>query len=307
MAKFRSQVSVLLDNGLFLTDGGLFRHLLFDKRAEFPEFSVTIELLADYSKIKSVVGQYYEPFIRLLKDEPKLKGFIMECIPTFKGSWEVGQTVLQGDRKAWADYNTKSVQILEEIRATSSDLTLISAPIGPKNFVFESALTIDEYERYHEPQVEVLSKTGADFITAMTMDHPDEVIGLAKACFKHKVPMAVSFIIGTDGKLPNGQSLDEAIQAVETACEKLAKPLYYVVDCAHPSWIEKASETRLLKGVRVNATRLTHKELFSGFDLAPETPQELTAQVKGLNKTFSIIGGCCGTNFSHACELAKKL
>ena len=43
----------------------------------------------------------------------------------------------------------------------------------------------------------------------------------------------ISFTVETDGRLPSGQPLGEAIEAVDAATG--GYPAYYMVNCAHPT------------------------------------------------------------------------
>ena len=43
----------------------------------------------------------------------------------------------------------------------------------------------------------------------------------------------ISFTVETDGRLPSGQTLREAIESVDRAGG--AAPAYYMINCAHPT------------------------------------------------------------------------
>ncbi len=47
------------------------------------------------------------------------------------------------------------------------------------------------------------------------------------------MPLALSFTLETDGNLPSGQSLVEAIERVDAESDDY--PVYYMINCAHPS------------------------------------------------------------------------
>ena len=47
------------------------------------------------------------------------------------------------------------------------------------------------------------------------------------------MPLALSFTLETDGNLPSGQSLVEAIERVDAETDEY--PVYYMINCAHPS------------------------------------------------------------------------
>ena len=53
-------------------------------------------------------------------------------------------------------------------------------------------------------------------VTAITMTHTDEAIGL-RAARPPGMPVAISFTLETDGRLPTGETLEKAIEAVDEA------------------------------------------------------------------------------------------
>ena len=60
-----------------------------------------------------------------------------------------------------------------------------------------------------------------------------EAIGIARAALKAGMPAALSFTVETDVRLPTGQTLTEAIEAVDAATAN--GPAYYMINCAPPS------------------------------------------------------------------------
>ena len=52
-------------------------------------------------------------------------------------------------------------------------------------------------------------------VTAITMNYADEAIGIARAARRAGMPVAISFTVETDGRLPTGQTLGEAIEQVD--------------------------------------------------------------------------------------------
>ena len=84
----------------------------------------------------------------------------------------------------------------------------------------------------HAPQIHALGKAGADMISAMTLTHAEEAIGILQAAQEIDLPVVIAFTLETDGHLPSGQSLGDAISEVDAATE--GGPLYYMINCAHP-------------------------------------------------------------------------
>ena len=120
-------------------------------------------------------------------------------------------------------------------RRRSSRPVLLEAPIGPRGDAYapSSLMTADEAERYHSAQMQTLSDTPVDLITALTFTYADEAIGMTRAARAAGLPVAVSFTVETDGRLPSGQTLRAAIEQVDAETD--GAPLHYMINCAHPT------------------------------------------------------------------------
>ena len=149
-------------------------------------------------------------------------------------------------------------------------------------------------------------------VTGTTYTQADEAIGLVRAARATRLPVVISFTVETDGSLPTGQPLGEAIEMVDEATESAAA--YFVVNCAHPDHFFKVLEgngwTRRIRGIRCNASRLSHAELDMCETLDPGDPGELASQYVELRERMpwlNILGGCCGTDLRHIAEIARTL
>jgi hypothetical protein len=116
--------------------------------------------------------------------------------------------------------------------------------------------------------------------------------------------------VETDGRLPTGQDLKDAIAAVDTASDDA--PAYYMVNCAHPTHFEAVLAARepwimRMRGLRANASRRSHAELDEAPDLDDGDPVELGAQYAQLlrqHPQINVLGGCCGTDHRHIEQIA---
>ena len=70
-------------------------------------------------------------------------------------------------------------------------------------------------------------------IAFYTATHPEEARGVCRAASEAGLPCMVGFTVKTDGRLPCGQSLKEAIEKVDKLGEAI-RPVYYAVNCSHP-------------------------------------------------------------------------
>ena len=122
--------------------------------------------------------------------------------------------------------------------------------------------------------------------------------------FKGK-ELVISFTVETDGNLPTGETLEEAIDAVDAATDSY--PAYYMINCAHPTHFAESLQpntawTRRIRGIRCNASTMSHSELDQATELDAGDPVDLArryAELRRLHPHLSVLGGCCGTNHCH--------
>ena len=164
---------------------------------------------------------------------------------------------------------------------------------------------------YHRPQIEDFAAAGADLVTSMTTTNANEAIGIVSAAKNAGMPAVISFTVETDGRLPTGQSLWDAIDAVDRATDKAAA--YFMINCAHPTHFEDTLEhggaaLPRLRGLRSNASCLSHAELDASETLDTGNPAELGhqhAHILGRYPHINVLGGCCGTDHRHIEEISK--
>jgi S-methylmethionine-dependent homocysteine/selenocysteine methylase len=165
-------------------------------------------------------------------------------------------------------------------------------------------------ERYHREQIETFAATAADMVCATTMNYIEEAIGIAKAARRAGMPAAISFTVETDGRLPAGESLESAIQRVDAATD--GYPSYYMINCAHPSHFERALDgawVHKVRGVRANASRMSHAQLNDSVELDAGDPAELASDYERLKArlpNLNVMGGCCGTDHRHVEQIVRR-
>lgn len=163
----------------------------------------------------------------------------------------------------------------------------------------------DEAEDYHAYQISVFDGTEADMVSAITMNTVNEAIGIARAAKAHQMPCVVSFTVETDGRLADGTSLRTAIEETDEATD--GSPIYYMINCAHPSHFEQALKRgerwiERIYGIRANASAKSHAELDEATELEAGDPVALGEDYRRLTANFPairILGGCCGTDHRH--------
>lgn len=298
-----------LDGGLFLSDGGLETDLIFNDGVDLPEFASFVLLSHDDGI--AALRAYYRRFMQIAGDHET--GFIFES-PTWRSSPDWGET-LGYDMASLIEANTRAIELMIELREEISPSTgpiIVSGCIGPRGdgYVVDTAMTADEAAEYHRMQVDAFAAAGADMITAITMTNVAEATGVALAAAAVGIPCAISFTVETDGRLPDETPLLEAIAQVDEATGSW--PAYFMVNCAHPDHFADVLDKTdpaidRIRGIRANASRMSHEELDCAEELDYGNPDELAEQYAELRRSFpkiNVLGGCCGTDARHISAIA---
>ena len=308
MARYRDSLPQL-DGRLFLTDGGIETTLIFREGLDLP-------LFAAFDLLKSAAGEaalrrYFEGYAALARRLGA--GVILESA-TWRANPDWGAR-LGYSREALAEANRKAIRLLEDVRNGIDEgktPAVISGCIGPRGdgYVPGRTMTDAEAESYHAEQIGTFAGTAADMVTAITMNYVEEAIGVARAARNAGMPAAISFTVETDGRLPTGQSLRDAIEETDAATG--SSPAYYMINCAHPSHFEGALEpgepwAGRIRGLRANASIKSHAELNESSELDAGDPAGLGADHARLKRKLpriNVLGGCCGTDERHVEEMA---
>jgi S-methylmethionine-dependent homocysteine/selenocysteine methylase len=309
MAKYRDALPQLT-GGMFLTDGGLETDLIFHEGFEMPLFA-SFPLLASEAG-RTALRNYYLRCAQVATEAQV--GFILEAA-TWRASrdWAVQ---LGYSSALLKDANRRAVELLVEIRTVLGDNTgpvVISAAIGPRGDAYnpDHLMTPEEAEDYHFEQIGTLADTAADLVTALTLTHAAEAIGIVRAAQRAHMPVVISFTVETDGVLPDGSPLSAAIHGVDGATD--SGPVYYGINCAHPTHfndvlVPKNHWSERIQMVRANASRMSHAELDDATDLDDGDPNEFGRECAELRERFpriNVLGGCCGTDVRHIQAIAR--
>jgi S-methylmethionine-dependent homocysteine/selenocysteine methylase len=287
----------------FITDGGMETSLIFNDGLDLPHFAAFV-LLDDPSGVDALRA-YYRAYIDLAAERGV--GIVLDA-PTWRANADWGER-LGYSVEALADINRRGVALLEDLRPDRLAM-LISGCIGPRGdgYRVDDAMSAEEAERYHAAQVETFAQTSADLVSALTMTYADEAVGVALAAAAAEIPCVISFTVETDGRLPSGQPLGEAIGDVEEATNGSVE--YFMINCAHPTHfmhvLEGAWRDRI-RGVRANASEKSHAELDEADELDAGDPVALAGHYRELQQrlpNLNVVGGCCGTDHRHIAEIA---
>ena len=301
-AKYRKALPQLSGDD-FLTDGGMETTLIFLKDEDLPHFAAFT--LLDTPSGRTKLRDYYRTYLDYAAE--KSVGFILES-PTWRASSDWGDLLSYSPRRL-ADANRDAIALMAELRdeyETERTPHVISGNLGPRGDGYrpQSLMSADEAEAYHSEQIATFDEAGVDLVSAFTMTYPDEAIGIARAAKARAVPSVISITTETDGRLPTGASIGDAIRAIDDATE--ASPAYYMINCTHPRHFEDALEadadwiTRVA-GLRANASTRSHAELDEATSLDPGDPDDLAAGYQRVARALplNIFGGCCGTDHRH--------
>jgi S-methylmethionine-dependent homocysteine/selenocysteine methylase len=301
--KYRHRLPQLEDR-LFLTDGGLETTLIFHEGWDLPIFEAFA--LLESERGRAALRAYFDRYVPLAIRQGA--GFVLES-PTWRANPDWAAKVGHG-RATLANLNRAAIDLMGEVRdayETERSPIVISGCIGPRGDGYDPGklMSAREAQAYHAWQVGVLRDAGADFVSAFTMNNINEALGVAEAARAAEIPCVISFTVETDGRLPTGDSLAGAIEAVDAATDQA--PAYYMVNCAHPTHFEHVlggGETwmKRLRALRANASRCSHAELDNATELDAGNPEELGSQYRDLLRRFphiNVLGGCCGTDHRH--------
>jgi homocysteine S-methyltransferase len=293
---------------VFLAEGGQETELLFHEGMELPCFA-SFPLL-DTAEGRAALRRYYVPYLEVARRHGL--GLVLDA-PTWRANADWGAQ-LGYDAARLADANRAAVDFVEELRrhAAGEPIILVNAPIGPRGDAYSPStlMTAEEAEEYHRPQLTTLARTTADLVTALTLTYPDEAIGITRAARAAGLPVVVSFTVETDGRLPSGHALGEAIELVDAATD--GAPTFFMVNCAHPThfssaltpgagWLDRVG------GLRCNASAKSHAELDESEELDEGDVGELAAlhrELRGRLGHVRLLGGCCGTSHLHVAAIS---
>lgn len=291
-----------------VTDAGLETWLLFKRGVELPAFAayplaateagraVLTEYLQHYAAVASSVGA-----------APVLDAATWRANPDWADA-------LGHDLDTLGSLIDACIGVVAEVRASwhGDQPFLINGPVGPRGdgYRVEDSMTPEAAAEYHGFQVDRMADAGVDVVTALTMGYVGEAAGIALAARAAGVPAVVSFTLETDGRLPTGMPLGEAIEATDAATD--ASPLHYMINCAHPTHFDHvldpaASWAHRIGGIRANASALSHAELDEMVELDEGDPDDLARRYVALRDqlpNLHVVGGCCGTDHRHVAAIA---
>lgn len=296
-----------LGDDLFLTDGGMETWLVHERGFELPQFA-SFPLLDDPRGVEALRA-YFAPYLELARAGGA--GLVLDA-PTWRASSHWG-TLLGYDEAELADFNRRAVAFVDDIRKEAPDVrVVVGGCVGPCDDAYAPGDQVgaDAAYAYHRPQIETFAETAADFVNALTLTYSAEAIGIARAANAAGLRVAISFTVETDGRLPGGETLGDAIATVDGAGDVD----YFMVNCAHPTHfagvLDDGEWRDRVCGVRANASMKSHAELDEADELDSGNPEELAShypRLRELLPNLRVAGGCCGTDDRHIAAIFEAL
>ena len=300
------------DEGRYLTDGGLETTLVFHYGIELRYFAA-FELLT-HSEGRNTLLRYMKPYINLARKYQL--NFVLDT-PTWRANSDWGFRLGYSEREL-QQVNRDAVAFAREQRHAFSEGSthiVLCGEVGPRGdgYVAKDLMAPAQAKRYHEPQIRALAEEGIDVINALTLNYSDEGIGIVMAAQEQGVPVVISFTVETNGHLPGGETLQEAIEKTDRMTNGYAT--HFMINCAHPEHfahrLKEAGEWKdRIGGIRANASIKSHAELDDSETLdtgdkclLAEGHQEL----RRLLPKLKVVGGCCGTDHSHLSAICEAL
>jgi S-methylmethionine-dependent homocysteine/selenocysteine methylase len=310
MSKYRNALPQL-SGTKFLTDSGLETTLVFHDGRELPHFA-SFDLLRTQEG-KARILDYYRQHAGIARRHKT--GFLLETV-TWRANPDWGRK-LGYSLRALEAANEEAVEMFvplrDELEAAGTP-AVISGNIGPRGDGYnpQAFMSVEEARDYHGWQVGVLARQPVDMLAAFTMTYANEATGIVLAARDHDVPVGISFTLETDGRLPSGQALGDAIDEVDRKTGRHAA--YFMISCAHPEHFDAVLDPRAdwasrIRAVRANASRRSHAELDEATELDDGNPGELGRQYRDLVRllpNLSVLGGCCGTDHRHVAAIAMQ-
>jgi len=285
--------------------------LIFHQGIDLPCFAAFP--LVETGEGRKALRRYYQPFLDLARDRGL--PFLLDA-PTWRANPDWGAE-LGYDAAALAAVNRRAVAFVDEVRRAArpaeGPAVLVEALVGPRGegYAPGAMMSADEAEAYHSVQLRALADTAVDQVAAMTITDALEAVGIVRAARSVGLPITIGFTLETDGRLPSGQALGEAVEQVDRNTDGAASP--FMINCVHPAHFADALAAggdwrARIGGLRANASMLSHAELDAAEELDDGDPADLAARyvaARELLPNLTLIGGCCGTDIRHVTAICE--
>lgn len=297
---------------LYLTEGGIETEIMYKYGRALPEFAM-YPLLEDPAAMADVRAMYTE-YLDIAAERgfsALMGGLDYRASPHWAA--KIGYSPAR-----LAEAELANVAFLRELAAAYArdiDTILLQGFVGPRGDAYEGTreMTADEAEDYHAIQMTTLKQADVDLAWVFTCGNEVEALGAVRAARGVGLPVAVSFIVGSDARLlGTGTTLADGVAYVDGGSHGYAE--FFGVNCSHPTEFESALTpgpwTDRLRSLRPNASQMEKIALSQIGYLEEGDPPALGGMMGDLARRFphiDIWGGCCGTVATHLNEIAANV
>ena len=308
----RAPTPALAPGLTYLTEGGQETEIMFRHGFDLPEFAMfpLLEDPAAVARLREMYTRYFETVARH-GCGALVGGLDYRASPDWVDK-------LGYPAAALGALQRRCIEFLRELAAPWQHCIpsiLFAGIIGPRGdaYALQRSLGEAEAEDYHSAQMSALRDAEVDIVSALTFNNVPEAIGVARAAAGAGLPLVLSFTLDGHCRLKSGDTLREAIEAVDRATGE-ARPALYGINCSHPLEFEPALEDgewfQRIGMLRPNAVMMEKVALCKLGHLESGDPQDLGRRMGKLAERFPHIqlwGGCCGTWDEHLHEIAGQV
>lgn len=297
---------------LYLSEGGQETEIMYKFGHDLPDFAM-FTLLDNQSAMGDVRGMYQ----RYLDTAARNQFVALMGGLDYRASPDWGSK-LGYSNAALADVQLQAIEFLRDVaKPYASQLpgVLYAGIVGPRGDAYSLSRNIstEESEDYHSVQIEALRRAGVDLVSALTLNNVDEAVGIARAAYRSKLPVSISFTLDSSSRLQSGPSVREAIEEVDARTQD-ARPDFYGINCSHPVEFTPALEPGdwflRVRSLRPNAAKMDKVALCKLGHLEAGDSDELGQEMGLLARRYphlDVWGGCCGTWEIHLDEIARQV
>ena len=195
----------------FLVFGATGTDLIFNRGVELPGFA-SFPLNEDPEAQPIIVDQMRD-LVKIAQAEGL--GCIIDTLTWMANSNRAAPHGYDADRLQ--TLNRTAVGLMRSLRDEyeAADV-LLALCLGPSRDAYAKLppMSVGEARDYHRVQIGSVKDMGLDLVNAYTFNQTAEAAGAVLAARDCRLPAAMSLVVETDGRLDNGQPLEEAIASV---------------------------------------------------------------------------------------------
>jgi S-methylmethionine-dependent homocysteine/selenocysteine methylase len=300
-------------DGLFyLTEGGIETEIMYRHGYKLREFCM-FELIDN----SAAMNDLHDMYRRYLDVAAKYRFGVLMAGLDYRASpdWaeKIGYSLVQLE-----EMQHRCIEFLRDVAKPYRDQVpsmVICGCCGPRGdaYSLNSEITALDAEDYHMTQLQTLKDCDVDLVWAATFNNAPEAVGISRAAHRVGIPLCVSFVVASNGRLKSGPSLRQAVETTDAEAGP-SRPDFYGINCSHPDEFEEALDSgdwlSRIRAIRPNAAKMDKISLCKLGHIEEGDPVELGQQMGSLARRLphiDIWGGCCGTWDKHFEEIARNI